>query len=200
MAGRVAITDEEKFLCELLVRYPGMGKREIYKRAGYTPGVGAYILKKPDVKEYLEALKRKTAEQETTAIAEQAAKKIALSLDMADDRLTELLAAKRFNARAALVEKLEAASAMKRKDDGEAAADLAADMREDGIDEIPIEDTALLKAIESAYKRLGVGGNSTTVNLNNNTQVQVYQSKWKQPVEAEIIEAVPPSLPEGGSQ
>lgn len=112
------------------------------QRNGYR-----YFTSKPYLQAYIAELKAKTDEKTIEKVSEKIASTVALSLDMADKRLEELLSCDRLDE-----EKMAIASNLGRT---KAGVDLIRDkgLAVTGAARPRISDIALLKAIDITYKR-----------------------------------------------
>lgn len=126
------------------------------RRAGESVGMKSpdthsqIWLKKPLIAETIEKIKERSREK----FVEKASDKVAAMLDIADERLLEILAAKR----------------------GIATPETVI------AGHVPVEDAQLLKAVDLAYKRKGAyPSEKASQNNTINGTVNVYQSAWMKP-------------------
>lgn len=165
------------------------------------------VMRRPRVVRYLEEALKRSREEQLKETAKKASRTI-LSLKLADDRLFELLSAKRVNPLDALRAEIIAKSRSKpEKKLAELEALIPppteaqpAEAESAKHEDIPVDDKTLARAIDLAYRRKGgypASVSGGTVQQINAERVEFYQSAWlsKSP-QGEL----PPASPDDDSE
>lgn len=154
------------------------------------PSVGAHrMMQRPEIRDHIKAIFRLISKQRQRA-AELSARAALLTLEVADDRLLEVLQARRRTRGEMLsrdVKQLLIPGATPKTDDmgNEDGYQISADLQKSLEEGAPVEDADLLKAIKLTYERKqGIIKAEKPVDPTP-LHVHLYRPQWRTPLQAQ---------------